>query len=111
MQHVAIASRTRGAGSAITLARSPDRRGLLQNEPALFLELGAIDLALGETLLQDRHGARRGLARLGLFAAARPRPAAAHQHGQILPWLTEIIGRSRRLPRRTPARGLGSPWA
>jgi hypothetical protein len=33
------------------------RRWLLQNKSALFLELCLVDLALGETLLQNRHGA------------------------------------------------------
>src|SRR5260370_473222 len=33
------------------------RRLLLQNEPALFLKLSLVNLALGETLLQNLHGA------------------------------------------------------
>ena len=36
---------------------SDHRRWLLQNKSALFLELSLVDLALGETLLQNRHGA------------------------------------------------------
>src|SRR5258707_14095808 len=71
------------------------RRSLLEDEPALLLELGLVDLALGETLLQDPEGACRGLGHLRLFATTGSAVATAHQHGQVLHPVTEIIVPSR----------------
>src|SRR5258708_15406778 len=77
---------------------SDHRRWLLQKKAALLLGLRLVDVALGATLLQNRHGARRRLPHLRLFAATRFPATAAHKHGQVLHSVTEIISPSCPFP-------------